>query len=415
MLRDTMEPRHVWRLAYALATVGVMGVLAGCKKPGSSASSADAGAPSGSPSVVQAAAPASWDGFFGAARAPGGARTVVVVSGAKTASLGVVELDGKGAETKRAALFQPERALASAPSVAVFSDGSLAVVYAEKAGDASSARMFTASHVATGGAVALGSDWCATNEGLYFLEKSSKRLRRWAHGEAAPSAAEGPTFADHSTPLCNEASAFVLEPRTSGFDLVNVAKAVRSRVAEGVDATAVGTYAIYVADDGVGIVSARGHGALEWTTVTGDGKIAVRSLAHKIGTEQTLVAVDGALDRVSVLLQRDGKDRCGDETPPAYDVLEVASREQLTALPLVECDSEASQPDIGQTKDGPVVRWFEWKEEGKDKRLRTWSHAQADGGASVRVVPGDTVLLDCDDQGCPSIARRDGRFVALVP
>ncbi len=355
-----------------------------------------------------------WDGVFGAARSTTGTILVAVAS-AKAPWVRVLELDASGTESKPAVTLSVGAPLATAASLAPFADGSLALIYAERLGEPASARMLSAARSPMGGAAVIGPDWCNTEDSLYFLDRESHRLRRWAKGEPSPRAPEGPTFAAHTAPLCGSRSAFALEPKESGFDVVLANGFARTRVATGLDPSSGGTSAFYVSGDAIGIVAVLAQGGLSWTTVSNAGKAVSHPTTRKLTSEQTLVATDGTEDHVSLLLQRDGKKRCGeDETPPSYDVLELGTKPQgeLVTLPPLECDSESSQPDLQQTKAGAVVRWFEFKDDGADKRLRFWSRASStpDAGNKMKLVPTDTSLLDCTDDRCVAVGRAATKF-----
>lgn len=389
--------------------------LAACKRSTPTPSKIEAGAPvpatgqSGAMLTMAVPADVAWDGLFGAGRSSSGA-ILIAVAANKSPWLRVLELDAAGVETKVGAAFPVAVPLASPASLAPFADGSVALVYSDRLGDPPSARMLSAVRAPIGAAVVVGPDWCGTEDSLYFLDRESHRLRRWGKGEPTPSPPEGPTFAAHAAPLCGTRSAFVLEPKDSGFDVVLAKGFARARVAAGLDPSSGGTSAFYVSGDAIGIVALLPKGAVSWTTVSNEGKARVHPVARKVSAEQTLVSADGSEDHASLLLQRDGKPRCGeDETPPSYDVLELGTKPngELVTLPPLECESESSPPDLQQTKAGAVVRWFEWKDDGPEKRLRFWSRAPSagDAGSGLRLVPTDTVLLDCNDDRCVAVGR----------
>ncbi len=396
--------------------------LAACKRSTPTPSKTEAGAPARAPApgqsgaVLTTAVPAdvAWDGVFGAARSSSGA-ILLAVAASKSPWLRVLELDAAGVETKTGAALPVSVSLASPASLAPFSDGSVALVYSDRLGDSPSARMLSAARAPIGAAVVVGPDWCGTEDSLYFLDRESHRLRRWGKGEPTPSPPDGPTFAARTAPLCGTRSAFVLEPKDSGFDVVLAKSFARTRVAAGLDPSSGGTSAFYVSGDAIGIVALLPKGAVSWTTVSNEGKARVHPVTRTVSAEQTLVSTDGSEDHVSLLLQRDGKPRCGDdETPPSYDVLELGTkpRGELVTLPPLECESESSPPDLQQTKAGAVVRWFEWKDDGPEKRLRFWSRSSSagDAGSGLRLVPTDTVLLDCNDDRCVAVGRTGKTF-----
>jgi hypothetical protein len=416
--------RTAWSaLACALAFAFA---LPACKRSNPARPRVDgARAPATIADASSAASAIAWDGSFGAAMTPSDA-VVVAVASLKSAAVRVLDVVPGDAHAPRTTVIALGAPLASAPSVAAFADGTLALVVVERLGDPPTARMLSAARAPVGAAAAIGSDWCNTDDALYFVDRAERRLRRWEHGEGQPRAADGPSFAAHATPLCGTHAAFVLEPKASGFDVVAGAGFARAPIAGGVDPASGGTYAVYVAGDAVGLVALLADGALSWTTVTKDGKVTVHPVARRISASETLVAADGTEDRVSVLFQHDGKNRCGeDETPPAYDVLELGGspRDVMSAMPPFGCEGEGSQPDIQQMKTGALVRWFEWQDEGHAKRLRFWSRVSSDAGAAgdggvdagagARPVPADAVLLDCGDAECLAVGR-DGADVRLV-
>lgn len=391
-------------------------LVVSCKRSPAPAASVDAGAAALGGGDAGAA---SWDGPFGATRAESAKGIALAVAGAATPSLGIVMLDAKGAERSRRAAVQLAAPLHATPAIVAFAAGGTALVYSARTGEPQVAIMVGATGEPASPPSVVGADYCGTDDALWFLEKSSRRLRRWDRGAREPRAADGPAFADHATPLCGAHAAFVLEPKSSGFDVVATSGFARAHVAEGVDPQNAGSYAAYVTNDGVGLVHVQSSGALTWTTIGADAKATARTLKRKVGAEQTIVAADGAADRLAVLLQHDDKKRCGeDETPPAYDVLEVSgadagasASEKMSSLPPAACESEASPPDVQLTKAGAIVRWFEWKEGSHEKRLVFWAH----GTPGDRRVPDDTFLLDCEDD-CLAVGREGNAFrVISVP
>ena len=121
-------------------------------------------------------------------------------------------------------------------------------------------------------------------------------------------------------------------------------------------------------------------------------------------------------DRVSVLLSRESRRKCGEEAaPPSYDVLEIIAkggevRDRVAPLPPQACDTDVSQPDLEVTPTETRVRWFDTKEEDHSRRMHAWTlPAGGTGKGIARPVAVDSVWTDCE-RGCAAVAREGTSF-----
>ncbi len=396
------------RSEHALVLAGLLG-LAACKK--SSPTAPDAGASTAAPPSDLA-----WDGPFATSR---GDKGVLAAVGTTPPWLGVVDFDGEKERQKRA-VVRLGAPLPAPPTVHAFPDGSLAVTYVERAGAPSVAVMISADRKPLGAAVVVGTDTCATESAFFFLDPQTHKLRRWARGAAALSP-DGPVFDARASLLCGKTRAFVVEPAGTSFHVQVVDRFIRIPLVDGVDPVAGGASAFYTSGDLVGVVALSSEGTLVWATLSADDpKPAVRRLNRKLAAEHTLVAADGDAAALSVLLQREGRRRCKEEdAPPAYDLFDVGReagkvRERITLVPPASCDSEATVPELERSADASIVRWLEWKEDEKERRLKTWKLPVAgpEAASTSANVPSDTLLLDCA-RGCAAVAREGAGFRLL--
>jgi hypothetical protein len=354
------------------------------------------------------------DGPFGAARAASG--FVIAASGMSSPSIGLIGFENDGRERFRVPIASLPQPLAGAPTAIAFAAGGGAAIYVDRAGEPPRAVVVAADGKVVGGPTPIGADFCATDDSLVFIDRPSKRLRIWNRAQPAPRD-DAAGLDEHASLLCANAAVFVLEPRGTTFHVFVPSRGLRLPLLQEVDTSAGGVSAFYTSGDLVGVVALAEEGHLVWSLLhASDAKPLVRTLSRKLAAEQTIVAVDGSADRVSVLLSRESRRKCGEEAaPPSYDVLEIIAkggeiRDRVAPLPPQACDTDVSQPDLDVTATETRVRWFDTKDEDHSRRMHAWTlPASGTGKGIARPVALDSVWTDCE-RGCAAIAREGTNF-----
>lgn len=399
-------------LLFAALAMAAMG--SGCKRR-DDARATDAGMASTAKDASGPLVP--LDGFFAATLTAGG-EPLVVASASRESQLGLVSFDAAGRPSTTPLRIPTGASFKMISGVTSFADGRVLAVVADVAGGLSGAML--GADGALGPFAPVGVESCATADTFYFVDRDAAVVRTWRAGAGAPSPVQDPRgtkVGDGATLQCGKRVAFAMEARKRGVAMTVLADGATPRHAElakTLDPTSSGDFAAFVTDDRAGLVYAGDDDVMHVAYMTDAGAVTDRAWKRKLGASESIVGADARGDDVVALVQHEEKGRCGDEeTPPAYTVLDLG-RERAFALPKVTCDVESSPPVLEIAGDRMVVRWFESKDDGHDKRLRQWSLAVGEANERAAAVtstpvPDATSLLDCTTR-CTAIAREAATF-----
>jgi hypothetical protein len=272
------------------------------------------------------------------------------------------------------------------------------------------------------GPVDIGSSFCATRDGIAWLEPhpgapTRVRARGWSSGAIgdvvglAPDRDASLVCGDHAVLVLGDGDDDLTATSFVPGDPTAQTPAVALRRADFGDDDEREHDAYSLGDD-LGLVWVGASGSL-WIRELPRGAPATRwrCLKHAIGEDDDVVAVDGDADRTYVVYTHDADEACPDpaSTPASVRVV-VADRKSGTdsrfELAPPSCDRTAGPFWVAPAPGGTVVAWIERANEPD-------SHAPPIVGVALRTIAGGAVhpsridlaadaAVDagCDDRAC---------------
>jgi hypothetical protein len=222
---------------------------------------------------------------------------------------------------------------------------------------------FDAAGRPTGGPLAIGAAWCATEDGVVLAEPASASgttvaLVPW--GGAAKSASVQVDADRDAVLACGARQAFVLGTGEEDATLTKVpgdGKATRALR----DLEDEREHQAFVFGDALGLVQIGSSGATRIARTDAAGTLGpwVR-LARGVGADDDLLGLDGDATTAVLALGHDGGERCAQEA--GSDLLAVradAKGEEQLAIAQGECGHDLGPVWVGHTAAGWIVAWVE--------------------------------------------------------
>ena len=279
---------------------------------------------------------------------------------------------------------------------------------------------------ARGEPLPIGAGWCATEEGVAWLDPHGLRplhvrARRWTDPAERDVMEVSPDRAP--TLVCGEREVFLLG---DGDD--DLTARAFSLGEPSTPVLPAGAPVVAIRDQDFGEDDEREHEAftlgdeLGLVRVGESGTIAVREIAqghpgpwrrlkHALSQDDDLVAVDGDTTATVIVSTREGGEPCagsesGAQSVRALRVDRVTGNEALLVLAPASCESIPGPIWIGSTPSAPVVAWGDRRAhpgpgEAPFEHLpyRVLSDARP-GDARLDVLADALVDAGCDDTGC---------------